>query len=148
MQRPAVFWFLVALLALVVLLLVGQVLGLVNYDLAVRWGLQEPASAVSAYGVVVNRAFALADTVFYLPLVLLALAGLWQRRPWAPLLTAASLGITAYWPLMSLAMLQALPGTAGYSYEPAGYIGPLLVGTGQLALIGLLWLLRDWELVR
>lgn len=148
MQRPAVFWFLVALLALVVLLLLGQVLGLVNYDLAVRWGLQEPASAVSAYGVVVNRAFALADTVFYLPLVLLALAGLWQRRPWAPLLTAASLGITAYWPLMSLAMLQALPGTAGYSYEPAGYVGPLLVGTGQLALIGLLWLLRDWQLVR
>lgn len=147
MKRPPLFWALLAFLALLLLLLVGQVLGLVNYQLAVRLGLQEPLSAIGPYGVVVNKAFCLADTALYVPLVLLSVLGLWQRRRWALLLTAASLGITLYWPLVSLTMLQQLPGTAGYSFDPPGFYTPLLAATAVLALAGLVAVVWGWELL-
>lgn len=147
MRRPPLFSALLILLGLLLVLLAGQVLGLLNYDQAVAWGLQEPAEAIGPGGVVVNQAFCLADTVFYTPLVLLAMVGLWQRRRWAVSITAACLGITIYWPLVALVMLQRLPGTAGTSFvAPAHYV-LLLVATVGLALAALLWLLRDGELL-
>jgi len=118
-RRPVAFWFITAFLTLsVALLLLGQTMAVVDYDLTVRLGLQESPQQVGAHGVQVNRAFGAADTIVYIPLMLASLAGLWLRRRWALLTTAAVAGISAYWTATIGCMLAFLPGTPGYNYTP------------------------------
>ena len=118
-RRPAAFWFIVVFLALsVVLLLLGQTMSVVDYDFAVQLGLQESPEQVGAHGVQVNRAFGAGDTIVYIPLMVASLVGLWLRRRWALLTTAAVAGISAYWTATIGCMLAFLPGTPGYSYTP------------------------------
>lgn len=118
-RRVAAFWFIVVFLSLsIVLLLLGQTMSLVDYDLTVRLGLQEPSKAVGAYGVQVNRAFGAGDSVVYIPLMLASITGLWLRKRWSLLTTAAVAGISVYWTATIGAMLSFLPGTAGYEYVP------------------------------
>ena len=112
-------WFIIAFLALsILLLLLGQTMAVFDYDLAVRLGLQESPGQVGAYGVQVNRAFGAGDTLVYIPLMLASLAGLWLRKRWAVITTAAVAGISAYWTATVLSMLAFLPGTPGYAYVP------------------------------
>lgn len=111
--------FMLVFLALsVVLLLLGQTMAVFDYDLAVRLGLQESPEQVGAHGVQVNRAFGAGDTLVYIPLMLASVAGLWLRKRWALLTTAAVAGISAYWTATVLFMLAFLPGTPGYGYTP------------------------------
>jgi hypothetical protein len=118
-RRPAAFWFISAFLALsVVLLLLGQTMSVVDYEFAVGLGLQESPEQVGAHGVQVNRAFGAGDTIVYIPLMVASLAGLWLRKRWALLTTAAVAGISAYWTATIGCMLSFLPGTPGYSYAP------------------------------
>lgn len=118
-RRPVAFWFIVVFLALsVVLLLLGQTICVFDYDLTVRLGLQESPEAVGAHGVQVNRAFGAGDTVVYIPLMLASLVGLWLRKRWSLMTTAAVAGISAYWTVTVGCMLSFLPGTVGYSYAP------------------------------
>lgn len=49
--------------------------------------------------------------------------------------------------LVTLAMQQQLPGTAGYSFVAPRRCGPVLVATPVLALARLLWLLSDGDLL-
>ena len=118
-RRPVAFWVIVVFLGLsVVLLLLGQTMSLVDYDLTVRLGLQESPEQVGAHGVQVGRAFGAADTLVYIPLILASLVGLWLRKRWALLTTAAVAGISAYWTVTIGCMLAFLPGTPGYDYTP------------------------------
>lgn len=119
MRRPPVFWFIFVFLALsIVLLLLGQTMSVLDYDLTVRLGLQESPEQVGAHGVQVNRAFGAGDTVVYIPLMVASLAGLWLRKRWSLLTTAAVAGISAYWTATIGFMLAFLPGTTGYDYVP------------------------------
>ena len=112
-------WFVIVFLAMsVAVLLLGQTMALVDYDLSVRFGLQESAEQVGAHGVQVNRAFGAGDTIVYVPLMVASLAGLWLRKRWALLTTAAVAGISTYWTVTIGCMLAFLPGTPGYSYAP------------------------------
>ena len=112
-------WFVIVFLAMsVAVLLLGQTMALVDYDLSVRFGLQESAEQVGAHGVQVNRAFGAGDTIVYVPLMVASLAGLWLRKRWALLTTAAVAGISTYWTVTIGCMLAFLPGTPGYNYAP------------------------------
>jgi hypothetical protein len=101
-----------------VLLLAGQTMAVLDYDLAVRLGLQQSPGHVSEFGVRVNRAFGAADTVVYIPLILASLCGLLLKTSWSLLTTAAVAGISAYWSVTVSFISVFLPGTSGYAHPP------------------------------
>lgn len=118
-RRPLAYWFIIAYLGLSVpLLLLGQTMAIFDYDFTMGLGLQETPAQVGTHGVQVNRAFGAGDTFIYIPLMLASLAGLWLRRRWSLLVTAAVAGISAYWTTTVGSMLAFLPGTPGYDYVP------------------------------
>jgi len=105
-NRPIAFWIIIGFFVLsLVMLLMGQTMAVFNYDLAVQLGLQESVEEVSEYGVQVNRAFSAGDTLIYLPLMAVSLIGLFLRKRWSLLTTAAVMGISAYWAITYILML-------------------------------------------
>ena len=148
--RSTGFWVIVVFLAVSVgLMLVGQTLGVFNYELAARMGLQEKPEEMTDFGVQVNRAFGAADTVVYLPLIVISMVGLILRKRWSLLVTAAFFGASAYWTVTVTFMLLFLPGVAGYSNVPGPEIW-LFIGTYMVAgIVGLLYIVwRGEELLR
>lgn len=141
-KRNAAFWIISAVFALtVVLLLMGQTMAVFDYDFAVRLGLQESVEEVSEFGVQVNRAFGAADTIVYIPLLLISLAGLFLRKPWALLTTAAVLGVMAYVSAVVFFMMIFLPGVPGFKFT-MGAAWWLFIGIyAVFAVWGLLYLL-------
>lgn len=118
-NRPTAFWAIVIFLGFSFLaMLFGQTLAVFDYDLAVRLGLQESLLDVSEYGVQVNRAFGVGDTLVYIPLILMSLIGLIGRKRWSLLITAAMAGVSAYWSVTIASMLLLLRGAPGYNYVP------------------------------
>jgi hypothetical protein len=148
--RSIGFWVIVVFLATsILLMLMGQTMAVFNYDLAVRWGLQERPEDMTDFGVQVNRAFGAADTIVYVPLMLISLVGLILRKRWSLLITAAFFGASAYWTATVAFMLLFLPGVAGYSNVPGPEIW-LFIGTYMVVgVLGLLYIvLRGDELLR
>lgn len=133
-RRPVGFWVIVVFLAAsIVLMLIGQTTSVFNYDLAVRLGLQESMEEVGDHGVQVNRAFGVADTIVYIPLMIASLVGLFLRKRWSLVTTSGVVGISAYWSVTVGVMLVFLPGVAGYRYVP----GPeVLVFIGAYMVFG------------
>ena len=144
------FWVIVVFLAAsILLMLVGQTMAVFDYDLTVRLGLQEKPEEMTDFGVQVNRAFGAADTVVYVPLMLISLVGLILRKRWSLLITAAFFGASAYWTATVAFMFLFLPGVAGYSNVPGPEIW-LFIGTYMVVgVLGLLYIvLRGDELLR
>jgi hypothetical protein len=149
-DRPLICWVLMVFLGLsIALMLMGQTLGVFNYEMAERMGLQEKRAEMSDFGVEVNRAFGAADTVVYIPLMLATIIGLWWRRRWAPATLAAVCGMSIYWTATVTFIFLFLPGTAGYSNVPGAEIW-LFIATYFLFGSWGLWLVisRGEELVR
>jgi len=118
-NRPIAFWIISGFLGLsVIVLAVGQTTSLFAYDFAVRLGLQESVDAVTPFGVEMNRAFGASDTFVYIPLMLVSLLGLFLKKGWALVTTAAVMGISAYWSLTMVAVLVFLRGVPGYQLVP------------------------------
>ena len=118
-KRSLAFWLIISFLSVaLVLLLMGQTMALVDYDLAVQLGLQESVNEVGGYGIQVNRAFGAGDTIVYIPLIALSIIVLILRKRWSLLTAAAAMGISAYWATTIVSMLFFLPGAPGYSLEP------------------------------
>jgi hypothetical protein len=142
-RRSYGFWVIVGFLAIsIVLMLMGQTLGVFNYDLAARLGLQEKPEEMTDFGVQVNRAFGAADTVVYLPLIVISMVGLILRKRWSLLVTAAFFGASAYWTVTVTFMLLFLPGVTGYSNVPGPEIW-LFIGTYMVVgVLGLFYLIR------
>lgn len=114
-KRPLGFWIIAVWFVLsLAVLLIGQTMAVFNYGFAVQLGLQESAEEVSEFGVQVNRALGAGDTLIYLPLMAISLVGLWRRKGWALLTTAAVMGISAYWATGASFMLIFLRGVPGY----------------------------------
>jgi len=119
MKRPGAFWIISVFLALaVVLLLLGQTTSIFAYDFAVRLGLQESVDEVTAFGVEMNRAFGASDTFVYIPLMIFSLIGLFMRKRWALLTTAAVMGISTYWAVTMAVVLVLLRDVPGYQLVP------------------------------
>lgn len=97
------FWILISIgLLLLVFLLVGQTFSLINYEAAVAYGLQETVQEIGEVGIAFAKGFAFADTLVYIPLLLLGIVGLLKRKKWGIYLMFASCAISVYWPLVHL----------------------------------------------
>ncbi|MBC8366578.1 hypothetical protein H8E52_04135 [bacterium] len=117
--RSTANWIHVIFLCIaIVLMLVGQTMAIFNYDWTVSVGLQEDPDKVGEAIKQVNRAFGAGDTIVYTPLLALSLAGLWLRRRWALIATAAAAGASLYWTATVSFAFWFLPGTPGYSHTP------------------------------
>jgi hypothetical protein len=118
-KRSAAYRVIVGFLAFdLIFLLAGQTLCLFDYDFTVRMGLQEDSKAIGEYGIQVNRAFGLGDTVVLIPLTALALIGLVLKKRWALTALAAAMGVTLYWPFVCIGLFSFLDGVAGYTLVP------------------------------
>lgn len=96
-------------------LVVAQCLSAFCYRLGVRMGTQEPEAQVTRVGVAFWWAIALADLVFYTPLLGAGLAGHWLGAGWGTVALAGALGITVYWPVFCLAVVVRARGAPGWS---------------------------------
>lgn len=75
------FWLLILVgMLLAIMLLVGQTLALFNYELAIELGLQETEAEVGKVGIGFAKGFAFADTVFYLPILIVGIIGLLKDK--------------------------------------------------------------------
>lgn len=95
-------------------LLVAQCTAAINYPFGVRMGTQEPAEAITDVGVAFWRGFAVADLLFYTPLLGLGLIGHLSGSDWAELALSAALGISVYWPVVCLWSIRAARGAPGW----------------------------------
>jgi len=126
---------------LFVYLVVAQCTAAFSYRLGVRMGTQEPASQITDVGAAFWWALAFADLVFYTPVLGIGLAGHALGTGWYVLVLGAALGITVYWPVVSLATVRAARNAPGWSLPKEGQywkVLPVISGWGFLALV-LLW---------
>lgn len=104
-------------------------------------GTQEPEERITRVGTAFWWGLALADLVFYTPLLGFGLLGQALGWGWFPPVLAAALGVTVYWTIASLATVAAAQGAPGWSLpKERDYwiVLPIIAGWGLLALIGLI----------
>ena len=102
-KRGFGFWMLISIsVLLLVFLLIGQTFSLINYNTAVRLGLQESVEEIGQVGIAFAKGFAFADTAAYIPLLLSGVIGLLKRKKWGVYVMFASCAISVYWPLAHL----------------------------------------------
>jgi len=70
---------------------------------------------VTEVGVAYWWAFAFGDLIIYAPLLAVGLIGFGLRKGWGRIILAAALGITVYWPVVSLAVVTAARGAPGWT---------------------------------
>ena len=127
--------------ALFFYLAVAQCSAALNYDLGVRMGTQEPAERITEVGVAFFKGLAVADLLFYTPLLGVGLVGHAVGKGWGTVCLAAAAGITVYWPLACLVTVRAAHGASGWSLpKERDYwvVLPLIAVWGAVTLILLL----------
>jgi hypothetical protein len=140
------YWIFIIFLAIsIIMMLVGQTMSVFNYDLTVKWGLQESLADVGEFGVQVNRSFGASDTIVYVPLLLASLIGLLKKKRWSLLMTAATAGVSAYWSATILFIFLFAPGAAGYNYNPPVDIWIFVLAYLVFGVWGLAYLLIRGE---
>lgn len=93
----------------------AQLIPAFDYDLGVRMGTQEPASKVTEVGVAYWWAFGFGDLATYAPLLAAGLIGHAMARGWGRIVLSAAMGITVYWPVVSLAAVYAAQDAEGWA---------------------------------
>ena len=101
-----------------VLFILGQSAAVFHYDFAVSLGLQEDVKEIGEFGVQINRAFGVSDTLIYMPLIILSIIGLIMKKKWALFTSAAVMGISSYWATTVAFILLFLEGVPDYSFIP------------------------------
>ena len=133
--RSAGFWILISFgILLNILYLFGQTMALISYDFTVRIGLQEPIEDITAIGIALNKGFGLGDSLVYMPLFILGILGLFKRTVWGYYTMSAAMGITIYWPVVSIATVFFAMGSEGWNFGDYTSYSFLL---GFIALYGL-----------
>ena len=87
---------------LILMFLAGQTLGVFNYDAAVSIGMQESEEEIGKVGIAFAKGFGFADTIIYLPLLLLGIIGLLKNKKWGKYSMIGAMAITVYWPIVHL----------------------------------------------
>ena len=105
-------------------LLYAQGLAAFSYDLGISLGTQEHAIRITEVGTAIWWAFAFADALVYIPLLAAGLLGHAYKKRWGKTALAAALGITVYWPVVSLAFIVDARGAEGWHLtgEPAYWV--------------------------
>ena len=88
---------------LFIYLIYAQVISAFSYQLGVAMGTQEPAEVLTEVGTAFWYGFALGDLLTYIPILCVGLIGHSRGAYWGRMALAAALGITVYWPVVSLA---------------------------------------------
>lgn len=146
--RPVGFWILmIAGILMLAMLIVGQTMSFINYEFAVSIGLQESVDVFGEVGVAVNKGFGVGDTIIYLPLLVIGLVGLWVRKKWGIYAMAGAMGITAYWPMVSIFFLLFARGAPGFSFSNYTFYSILLSAFTLYGLWGLWYLYKNRELL-
>lgn len=115
-RRRIGFWVLqVPGWVMLVLLILGQGIAAIDYELGVRMGTQDSADAVTEIGAAFWYGFAFGDLVTYIPIFAAGLLGYWMAYRWGRVLLAAALGITIYWPVVCLAAVAAARDAEGWN---------------------------------
>jgi len=99
---------------LLIYLIYAQGISAFGYELGVAMGTQEPVEAITEVGAAFWYGFALGDLLTYIPILCVGLIGHWRRAHWGRIALAAALGITVYWPVVSLAALVEARDAAGW----------------------------------
>ena len=108
--------------ALLAYLVYAQGITAFDYELGVKMGTQEPASEITEVGTAFWYGFAFGDLVIYIPILALGLFGHLRGTSWARVVLGAGLGITIYWPIVSLAALVDARDAVGWNLtEEAPY---------------------------
>ena len=100
---------------LLIYLIYAQGITAFSYNLGVTMGTQEPVEMVTEVGSAYWYGFALGDLLTYIPILLIGLIGHLRGTAWGRTMLAAALGITVYWPVVSLAALVDARDAAGWA---------------------------------
>lgn len=100
---------------LLIYLIYAQGISAFDYQLGVAMGTQEPVEVLTEVGVAFWYGFAVGDILIYIPILCVGLIGHLRRAHWGRIALAAALGITVYWPVVSLAALVDARGAAGWN---------------------------------
>jgi len=115
-ERGVTFWTLqVAGWLLLVYLVYAQGISAFDYQLGVTMGTQEPVERITEVGAAFWYGFALGDLLVYIPILSIGLIGHLQGKYWGRITLAAAMGITVYWPIVSLSALVDARDAAGWS---------------------------------
>ncbi len=100
---------------LLIYLIYAQGISAFGYELGVAMGTQEPAEKITEVGAAFCYGFALGDLLTYIPILSVGLIGHLRGTHWGRIALAAALGITVYWPVVSLAALVDARDAAGWN---------------------------------
>lgn len=95
----------------------AQAIAAIDYELAVSLGTQEPASSITEVGTAFWYGFAFGDVVVYIPLLAAGLVGIWMETRWRHVIFGAALGISIYWPVVSLSTVAVARGAEGWDLQ-------------------------------
>ena len=74
--------------------ILGQTLCIFFYDFTVSLGFQDSINDVTAVGVAFNKGFGIADTLFYIPLLISGIIGILKKKRMGIYLMFSALAIT------------------------------------------------------
>lgn len=100
---------------LLIYLIYAQGISAFGYELGVAMGTQEAAEVITEVGAAFWYGFAVGDLLTYIPILLVGLIGHLRCARWGRIALAAALGITVYWPVVSLAALMDARDAAGWN---------------------------------
>ncbi len=100
---------------LLIYLIYAQGISAFGYELGVAMGTQEPVEMITEVGAAFWYGFALGDLLTYIPILCVGLIGHLRGKHWGRIALAAALGITVYWPVVSLAALVDARDAAGWN---------------------------------
>ena len=100
---------------LLLYLIYAQGISAFSYELGVAMGTQESAERITEVGAAFWYGFALGDLLTYIPILCVGLIGHWRGTHWGRMALAAALGITVYWPVVSLAALVDARDATGWN---------------------------------
>ncbi len=115
--RPKGFWAIMIISVVwLIMMFMGQVMSYIDYDFTVSLGLQESQHAVTDVGVALNKGFGVADTLVYIPLIVVGLVGMWLRKGWGLFAMAGAFAVTMYFPAACLFTLFFARGAPGFNF--------------------------------
>ena len=146
-KRTNGFWILmIPGILILVMLIFGQMMSFINYEFTVSIGLQESVEVFSEFGVAMNKAFGVSDTIIYLPLLVSGLLGLWQKKSWGVSALIGALAITAYWPIVHIFFVIYANGLPGFNFTDYTSFIIVLIVISTYGLWGFLYLNNNRKL--